>query len=85
MAVRWKGLAMRVRRLSKKSPIDDFGSMIMPDRMEEAFERVDEYFTIHHHLSFNSPDEVGGVLNELIHQHGETVRTALNALLCNPE
>jgi hypothetical protein len=25
------------------------------------------------------------ILNELIHQHGEIVRTALNALLCNPE
>lgn len=59
--------------------------MIVPDRIEEAYDRVDEYFTEHLKLSFDTPEGVTKVLNELIHDHGESVRKALYSLLCEPD
>ena len=73
---------MPIRRKPRKSPIDDFVSMIVPDRIEEAFDRVENYFTEHLKLSFDSPEGVAGVLNELIRDHGPKVRRVLYALLC---
>jgi hypothetical protein len=73
---------MSIRRKPRKLAINEFVSMIVPDRVEEAFDRVDEYFTQHLQLSFDSPEGVAGVLNELIRQNGEVVRRALYALLC---
>ena len=76
---------MPFRRQTKKSPLDGFVAMIVPDRIEEAFERVDGYFTEHLNLSFDTPEGVAEVLNELIRQSGEPVRNALNSLLCDPQ
>ena len=73
---------MQIRRKARKSPINEFVSMIVPDRIEEAYDRVDNYFTEHLHLSFDSPEGVAGVLNELIRDHGVKVRKALYAMLC---
>jgi hypothetical protein len=76
---------MTIRQKPKKSPLTSFVSMIVPDRIEEAFDRVDEYFTEHLKLSFETPEGVTGVLNELIRDHGEPIRNALYALLCDPD
>ena len=76
---------MTIRQKPKKSPLTSFVSMIVPDRIEEAFGRVDEYFTEHLKLSFETPEGVTGVLNELIRDHGEPIRDALYALLCDPD
>lgn len=76
---------MVYRRRPKKSPLNEFVSMIVPDRIEEAFERVDVYFTDHLNLSFDTPEGVSKVLYELISQNGEAVRKSLYALLCDPE
>jgi hypothetical protein len=73
---------MQIRRKPRKSPINDFVSMIVPDRIEEAYDRVENYFTQHLHLTFGSPEGVAGVLNELIRDHGVKVRKALYAMLC---
>ena len=73
---------MPIRRKPRKSAINDFVSMIVPDRIEEAFDRVDAYFTQHLQLSFDTPEGVAGVLHELMREHGENVRKALYALLC---
>jgi hypothetical protein len=73
---------MAIRSKPRKSPINDFVSMIVPDRIDEAFDRVEDYFTQHLTLSFETPEGVAGVLNELIRDHGESVRNALYALLC---
>jgi|GEM_PF-3963059 len=73
---------MVIRRKAKKSPLTDFVSMIVPDRIEEAYERVDDYFTQHLKLSFDAPENVVAALNDLISQHGEPVRKALYGLIC---
>jgi hypothetical protein len=73
---------MQIRRKPRKSPLNDFVFMIAPDRIEEAYDRVDSYFTEHLKLNFDSPEGVAGVLTELIRDHGVKVRKALYALLC---
>ena len=76
---------MTIRRKPKKSALNDFAAMIVPDRIEEAYGRVEEYFDSHLNLSFDSPEGVSGVIDELIRQSGEPVRNALYNLLCEPE
>jgi hypothetical protein len=73
---------MTIRRKPRKHAINEFVSMLVPDQVENAFERVDDYFSNSLELSFESPDGVAGVLSELIHTHGEPVRAALYGLLC---
>ena len=80
-----EGLLMPYYRKPKKKPFEQFVSMIEPDRIEEAFERVNTYFTEYHKLSFETPDGVGAVLDELIRQNGEPVRNVLYTLMCDPE
>jgi hypothetical protein len=67
----------------KKSALSEFALMIVPDRIEDAVDQVDAYFTDHFKLSFDTPEGVGGVLNELLRQNGDPVRKALYALLCD--
>lgn len=74
-----------IRQKPKKNPMTDFVSMIVPERIEEAYDRVDEYFTEHLKLSFETPEGVTTVLNELIRDHGEPVRKALYAMLCEQD
>jgi hypothetical protein len=76
---------MPFRRRPRKSPINEFVSMIAPDRIGEAYERVEVYFTDHLNLSFDSPEGVAGVLDELIRQNGEPVRRSLYTLFCDPD
>ena len=76
---------MTIRRKAKKSALNEFVAMIVPDRIEEAYGRVETYFDEHLNLSFDSPQGVSGVIDELIRQNGEPVRNALYNLLCEPE
>lgn len=75
---------MTIHRKPRKSPIDTFSFMLDRDRIGDAFDRVGAYFTESLGLSFATPEGVSGVLNELIRQHGEPVRSALADLMCAP-
>lgn len=76
---------MTIHRKPRKSPLDTFETLLVPERIHEAYARVESYFTESLALSFETPEGASGVLNELIRQHGETARVALTELLCEPQ
>ena len=73
---------MPIYRRPKKLALDEFDSVVEPENIEASYHRIAVYFTEHHTLSFATPEGSAGVLNELIHQHGEPVRLALHDQLC---
>jgi hypothetical protein len=74
---------MSKKTQARKRSLSDLIARLVPDRLEEACDDVETYLGAYAHLPGDQAARLAEALGELIDHCGESVQTAVYALLCD--
>jgi hypothetical protein len=73
------------RKTKKPLSLPDLISRLVPDRLEEAYNSVEDYLSAHAHLPGDQAARLTEAIGELVDRSGESVQVVIYELLCNKE